>query len=109
MLFMTYTHVIKKRPIISDDILMTEVKEFGSMLGINDGANFLYSNGWLQKFKDRHNLKQYQIYPETGSVPLELIHKSRKETTEFIKNWLSLENSRSLNDFFNLYEKALFY
>ena len=108
MLFVWYTHVVKKT-VISDDILLTKAKEFGLMLGIVEGSSFEYSTGWLAKFKDRYKIKQYQMFGESGSVSSELVQVARNEAREFIKNWLALGNGISINDIFNLDETALFY
>ena len=68
-----------------------------------------YSKGWLNNFKSRFKIKQYQIYGESGSVSQELVEIARKECREFIKKWLGLGNGRSIKDVFNLDETALFY
>ena len=46
------------------------------MLGISEGSSFMYSLGWLEKFKKRYNVKLYKIVGESGSVSDELIAKS---------------------------------
>jgi len=109
MVFVWYTHVITKGLTISDDTLIEKAKEFGAMLGIDDGVHFSYSKGWLEKFKIRFKIKQYQIHGESGSVSKELVDLARKETREFIKSWLAKGNGRSIRDIFNLDETALFY
>jgi hypothetical protein len=109
MLHIWYTYAISKGVSISDEILTDKAKEFGAMLGIDDGVHFNYSDGWLAKFKIRFNLKQYLIQGESGSVSPELILKARKLAREFIKSWLSKGNGRSIKDIFNLDETALFY
>jgi hypothetical protein len=73
MVFVWYTHVITKGLTISDDTLIEKAKEFGAMLGIDDGVHFSYSKGWLEKFKIRFKIKQYQIHGESGSVSKELV------------------------------------
>jgi hypothetical protein len=109
MLHVWYTHALSKGVSISDEILTEKAKEFGAMLGIDDGVHFSYSVGWLAKFKTRFNLKQYLIQGEAGSVSPELISKARKLAREFIKSWLSKGTGRSIKDIFNLDETALFY
>ena len=79
------------------------------MLEIVDGSSLSYSKGWLNNFKSRFKIKQYQIYGESGSVSQELVEIARKECREFIKKWLELGNGRSIKDVFNLDETALFY
>ena len=60
----------------------------------------MYSQGWLEKFKNRYNLKLYKIVGESGSVSGELIAKSRKEVREFIFNWI--KKGGKVEDIFNL-------
>ena len=79
------------------------------MLGIVEGSSLSYSKGWLNNFKNRYKIKQYEIYGEFGSISQELVDIARKECREFIKKWLELENGRSIKDIFNLDETALFY
>jgi hypothetical protein len=109
MVFVWYAHVITKGLTISDDTIIQKAKEFGSMLGIEEGTHFSYSQGWLEKFKIRYKIKQYQIHGESGSVSEEFVDLARNETREFIKSWLAKGNGRSLRDVFNLDETALFY
>ena len=108
MLFVWYVHAIKKT-VVSDDILILKAKEFGQMLGIIEGSSLSYSKGWLNNFKNRYKIKQYEIYGESGSISQELVEIARKECREFIKKWLELGNGRSIKDIFNLDETALFY
>ena len=77
------------------------------MLGISEGSSFMYSDGWLARFKKRHNLQLYKIVGESGSVSVELIAKSRKEVREYILNWI--KKGGKLENIFNLDETALFF
>jgi hypothetical protein len=45
MLHIWYTYAISKGVSISDEILTDKAKEFGAMLGIDDGVHFNYSDG----------------------------------------------------------------
>ena len=56
-----------------------KAKEFGLMLGISEGSSFMYSDGWLARFKKRYNVQHYKVVGESGSESVELIAKSRKE------------------------------
>ena len=81
------------------------------MLDIDKGTHFSYSKGWLEKFKIRYKIKQYQIHGESVnlSVSKEFVELAREEAREFIKTWLTKGNGSSLRDVFNLDETALFY
>ena len=107
MLWLWQTMATNKGISVSDSLLIEKAKEFGQMLGICEGSSFMYSEGWLEKFKKRFNLKLYKIVGESGSVSEELIAKSRKEVREFIFKWI--KNGGKLENIFNLDETALFF
>ena len=52
---------------INGDILKEKAKNFSVLLGIED---FKASEGWLTKFKQRHNIKQYLKQGESSSAPI---------------------------------------
>ena len=49
----------KKNLTISDNILKTKAKEIGDVLGLN---NLKYSNGWLEGFKKRNEIKLIKLH-----------------------------------------------
>src|SRR5688572_32643268 len=51
--------------IITDNILSTKALEFAFLLEEN---NFKGSNGWVDNFKKRHNLRQYIMHGEGASA-----------------------------------------
>jgi hypothetical protein len=53
---------------LSGDILKEKVKEFADALGHEE---FLSSSGWLEKFKERHNVVQKAICGESAAVDLQ--------------------------------------
>jgi hypothetical protein len=107
MLWLWQTMAVDKGASVSDLLLIEKAKEFGLMLGISEGSSFMYSDGWLARFKKRHNLQLYKIVGESGSVSVELIAKSRKEVREYILNWI--KKGGKLENIFNLDETALFF
>ena len=52
-----------------------KAKFFAQQFEIN---NFIASNGWIDKFKQRHNLKEYIKWGEAKSAPLETLDEERK-------------------------------
>lgn len=54
----------------------------------------LLSNGWMDKFKKRYNLKEHVKW---GDTPLETLDEERNKLREILKNY-------DLNDIFNCYE-----
>ena len=77
--------------IINTDILHEKAKFFAQQFEIN---NFTASNGWINKFKQHNNLKEYVKWGEPKSVPLEILDEERKILHEIIKNY-------DLNNVFN--------
>jgi len=59
-----------------DKILIEKAKEFGEMLGICD-QSFKYSQGWLEKFKNRHGIKLKKL-AEAGSVDMAVVQCERE-------------------------------
>jgi hypothetical protein len=56
--------------LISGPILQGKAKQIASELGV-EGGDFLASEGWLQKWKQRNNVRSYKISGESGNVNLE--------------------------------------
>ena len=77
--------------VINGDILHEKAKIFAQGFEIN---NFTASNGWVDKFKRRHHLKEYVKYGEANSTPLETLEEKRRKLHEIIKDY-------DLNDVFN--------
>jgi hypothetical protein len=55
---------------ISDEMLIEKAKVFGAYFQMDRPSTFSYSNGWLHKFKLRHNIKQFKISGESASLNL---------------------------------------
>jgi transposase len=55
---------------ISRPILQGKAKQITSKLGV-EGGDFLTSEGWLQKWKQRNNVQSYKISKESRNVNLE--------------------------------------
>lgn len=69
---------------ISDEMLISKAKDFGSLLDIKD---FSYSSGWLDKFKKRHGIKEYKFMKESGNV--NLIKDSRLALKKLTSGYLA--------------------
>ena len=62
-------------------MLQEEALIIVSNLGIN---NFKASNGWLQRFKDRNNIKQLVVSGESGDVNEETVAAWRERLIKTI-------------------------
>ena len=84
---------------ISDLILKTKAQEFGQRLGV---ADLTYSNGWLQKFKDRHNISKKKFEGESASADMQQVSSGRESLR-------ALTTSYAPCDIYNMDETGLFY
>jgi hypothetical protein len=85
------TNALAADLIINTDILCEKAKFFAQQFEVN---NFTASNGWINGFKERHNLKQYVKWDEAKSAPLESLEEERKILHKITKDY-------DLNDVFN--------
>ena len=69
------------------------------MLQIKD---FYYSEGGLDRFKERYNIEQFRISGEASSVDQSIVLSGRTKFKEITKKY-------SQRDIYNLDETALFY
>ena len=63
---------------------------------------FKFSNGWLESFKDRHEIKSIRRFVESGSVDMTLIGKSLPDIRETLDKY-------EWKDIYNMDETGLFY
>ena len=92
-------NAIKANLIISDHILSTKALEFAF---ICKEEKFKGSSGWVDNFKKRHNLKQYNIHGEAASAPLQDLETMRENLHQILKNY-------DPKDIFNCDETGLFW
>ena len=63
---------------------------------------FEFSNDWLESFKDRHGIKSFRRFGESGSVDMTLIEKSLPDIRETLDKY-------EWKDIYNIDETGLFY
>ena len=85
--------------VLTDNILSTKALEFAFLLKED---KFKGSNGWVDGFKKRHNLKQYNIHDEVTSMPLENLSTMREDLCQTLKDY-------NPEDIFNCDETGLFW
>ena len=83
---------------ITNEILLTKALNFAYLLGEN---KFKGSNGWVDNFKKRHNLKQYNMHGEAESIPLEDLESMRENLCQKLRDY-------NPEDIFNCDETGLF-
>jgi hypothetical protein len=87
--------------VITDAILREKAKKFGSLLSINE-TDFQYSNGWLQRFKNRCGISSQTICGESAGVDPVIISDGRLQARQWIAQY-------QLCDVYNLDETGLFF
>ena len=84
--------------VIMDEILSTKALNFAYLLRED---KFKGSNGWVDNFKKRYNLKQYNMHEKAGSAPLEDFESMRENLHQKLRDYNS-------EDIFNCNEMGLF-
>ena len=69
---------------VTDSILKEKAQRFGGDLGV---ADFSYSNGWLQSFKNRHSITCHKISGESVGIDPQLIRDGRQQAADVIKDY----------------------
>ncbi|XP_031261345.1 CENP-B homolog protein 2-like [Pistacia vera] len=67
-----------------------------------EATSFGFSNGWLEKFKQRHVIHSFRRFGESCSVNMEKIEASLPPIREELDKW-------ALKDIYNMDEIGLFY
>jgi len=94
-------HVMSSKGYLSDDVLTRKALQFAEGLGIDKDA-FKASNGWLQRFKERHSLKLKTLHGEATTVSVGDIDTERERLQHLISQY-------DQDDVYNADETALFW
>jgi DDE superfamily endonuclease/Tc5 transposase DNA-binding domain len=86
--------------ILTGKILQTKALDFAQRFP--EESHFKASDGWLEKFKKRHNLHHIKMHGEANSAPLEILSEERERLRAIIGEY-------DLNDVYNADETALFF
>lgn len=85
---------------ISGPILQNQAEKFATDLGMTD---FKCSNGWLGRFKKRHNISCGKVTGEANSVDYLQVNNWLDDV------WNKVKNDYKENDVFNIDETGVFY
>ena len=82
--------------ILTDLLIKEKAKIFAEAFNIQENE-LNFSNGWLQKFKKRNNIRRYRIHGESGSAPLATLSEERTKLQEILGRY-------SLDQIYNIDE-----
>jgi len=85
----------------NDQLIKEKGKEFAKLLGMCEN-DIQFSNGWIQKFKKRNQLRVYRLHGEAGSVSTESLPEERRKLKEIISKF-------NPADVYNADETGLFF
>ena len=84
---------------VSGPMIQEEALQIALKLNV---AEFTASNGWLEKWKNRHNVKQFSVAGEDGQVNAETLESWAERLPEIVKGY-------ELKDIWNADETGLFW
>ena len=101
LLYQWYRKVVSRNIYPDGPLLKEKAKQIVNHLGYTDDS-FSASNGWLESWKKRHNVKQVVVSGEAGEV--------RGETVSSWKEWLpEIINGYNAKDIWNLDETGCYW
>ena len=87
---------------LSGEILKEKWRDFARLDGIPSNDWLKLSSGWLESFKNRHQLRAFRKHGEAASVDLTVVASEIERIQDFTKDY-------DLKDIFNMDETGLFY
>ncbi|XP_053406380.1 tigger transposable element-derived protein 6-like [Mercenaria mercenaria] len=84
---------------VSGPIIKEKALHFANELEISE---FKASNGWLDKWKDRHSIKEFKVSIESAGVDQNVVENFKSRIPEVVGDY-------SLDDVFNCDETGLYY
>ena len=89
----------------NEHLIKEKGKEFAKLLGMHENE-MQFSNGWIQKFKKRNQLRVYsdRLHGEAGSVSIERLPEARRKLKEIISQF-----NPDYDDVYNADETGLFF
>jgi hypothetical protein len=88
-----FMQALPKNIVITGEVLQQKARDFAKAFDISDD-NFKASEGWLDGFKKRHHIQEYNRSGEANSAPLATLDDEREKLYQLIQNY-------KLKDVFN--------
>src|SRR5437764_1389529 len=90
---------LQAKLVLTESILTTKALDFAVLC---NEEKFKVSNGWLDNFKKRHNLRQYNIHGKAGSASIQDLESMRGRLRQTLRDY-------DPKDIFNCDETGLFW
>ena len=87
--------------ILTDLLIKEKARYFAEAFEIPENE-LVFSNGWLDRFKKRNNIKRYRIHGESGSAPLANLPEEREKLRQLLSRF-------SPDQIYNIDEIGLYY
>lgn len=72
--------------ILTDLLIKEKARIFAEAFNIQENE-LVFSNGWLQKFKKRNNIRRFRIHGESGSAPLASLSEERAKLHQLLSRF----------------------
>jgi hypothetical protein len=102
MLSLWVAKALKDGVLLSGAILRQKWTDFARRVGIPEDKHVKLSEGWLTKFKQRHNLKEQRRHGEAASANQQLVEQERARIQMLIQ-----DSGFRPKDIFNFDESGL--
>jgi hypothetical protein len=87
--------------ILTDSLIKEKARFFANAFNIQEDK-LIFSNGWLDSFKRRNNIRRYRIHGESGSAPIASLPEERMKLRQLLSRY-------TLDKIYNIDETGLYY
>jgi len=78
--------IFSRNAVLTDKLLQLQAKKFAELLNISE-VEFKASQGWIDKFKKRHDIRRFKIHGESESVLVEDLPEQRQTLIEILSQY----------------------
>ncbi|KAG6851503.1 hypothetical protein C0991_008553, partial [Blastosporella zonata] len=90
--------------LLTGEVLRQKWARFANIVGIPQDERLNLSEGWLSRFKERLNLKQFRRHGKAASASPEVVEREKQWIQELIKMY-----GYELRDIYNMDKTGMFY